>query len=157
MKTLFSAGAPRADFRQTARRALGTPVFAPLMAQRVLARAIVGAAAAHLALSALGVSVWHCPVREVTGVPCPGCGLTRAIMLLLRGDFYGALKMHAYAPLLLVALLLLFGAAVLPREYSQRFTKFVAHLESRTGIGAVLLALLPIYWIARLIFHAAPL
>ncbi len=127
------------------------------MEQRVLARAIVGAAAAHLALSVCGVSVWHCPVREVTGVPCPGCGLTRAVMLLLRGDFYGALKMHAYAPLLLIALILLFGAAVLPREYSQRLTKLVARLESRTALGATLLALLPIYWIVRLILHAAPL
>lgn len=32
----------------------------------------------------------------MTGFPCPGCGLTRAMFMVLRGDFAGAWKMHPF-------------------------------------------------------------
>jgi Protein of unknown function (DUF2752) len=40
-----------------------------------------------------------CPMAGVLGVPCPGCGLTRATLALMRGDLRGALHLH---PLVLV-------------------------------------------------------
>jgi hypothetical protein len=40
-----------------------------------------------------------CPMATVLGVPCPGCGLTRATLALLHGDLRGALALH---PLVLV-------------------------------------------------------
>jgi Protein of unknown function (DUF2752) len=41
-----------------------------------------------------------CPFAELFGLPCPGCGLTRAAWALLRGDFRGALSLHPLSPLL---------------------------------------------------------
>ena len=35
-----------------------------------------------------------CPMAGVLGIPCPGCGLTRATLALLRGDFRSALSLH---------------------------------------------------------------
>ena len=35
-----------------------------------------------------------CPFRMMTGIPCPGCGLTRATLHALTGDFAGALRFH---------------------------------------------------------------
>jgi hypothetical protein len=35
-----------------------------------------------------------CPMAGVLGLPCPGCGLTRATIALARGDFRGALHLH---------------------------------------------------------------
>lgn len=35
-----------------------------------------------------------CPVRLVTGYPCPGCGITRAALSLLRLDFAGAATLN---------------------------------------------------------------
>ncbi|MBC8570765.1 DUF2752 domain-containing protein [Zongyangia hominis] len=33
---------------------------------------------------------YRCPLYAVTGVPCPGCGITRGAAALLRLDFAGA-------------------------------------------------------------------
>lgn len=41
-----------------------------------------------------------CPFALLTGVGCPGCGLTRAASALVRGDVAAAWEMH---PLVLVA------------------------------------------------------
>jgi hypothetical protein len=39
----------------------------------------------------------RCPVAVFIGRPCPGCGMTRAVRLLLFGDVMGSLRMHALA------------------------------------------------------------
>ncbi|MDR1801653.1 MAG: DUF2752 domain-containing protein [Lachnospiraceae bacterium] len=41
-------------------------------------------------------SPYLCPVYTFTGIPCPGCGLTRAGKLLLHGDLDGAFHMHPF-------------------------------------------------------------
>ncbi|NLB50352.1 MAG: DUF2752 domain-containing protein [Clostridiaceae bacterium] len=46
-----------------------------------------------------------CFFARVFGIPCAGCGSSRAFSLLLRGQFRDALRMH---PLILVSLTLLF-------------------------------------------------
>ena len=43
----------------------------------------------------------RCPFFEATGLLCPGCGGTRALAALLRGDFAGAWRLNG----LVVALL----------------------------------------------------
>ena len=50
-----------------------------------------------------------CPLALFAGIPCPGCGLTRATIALFHGDLGAALRFH---PLVLV-LTPLFGAAML--------------------------------------------
>ncbi len=36
-----------------------------------------------------------CPVLRYAGFPCPGCGMTRALIYALRLDFAAAFGMHA--------------------------------------------------------------
>lgn len=36
-----------------------------------------------------------CIILKITGVHCPGCGMTRAILSALRFDFLSAFKYHA--------------------------------------------------------------
>lgn len=62
------------------------------------------AASALFCAAALGLA-WHfdllpCPWASLLGIPCPGCGLSRAAALLVRGDLEGALRLHPLSPLL---------------------------------------------------------
>ena len=43
---------------------------------------------------AWSVTGTSCTIRSITGLPCPGCGLTRALLLFLHGDLAGAWGMH---------------------------------------------------------------
>ncbi len=38
-----------------------------------------------------------CAFHALTGLPCPGCGLTRAFCALARGHFYEAWQLHPFA------------------------------------------------------------
>ena len=45
-----------------------------------------------------------CLFHSITGIPCPGCGMGRASLLLAKGDVAGALFMHPLSlPFMLVA------------------------------------------------------
>jgi hypothetical protein len=61
--------------------------------------ACVPAAFAWPAVSAATGARLLCPLRELTGVPCPLCGMTRAATSLAAGDLGASL---AFNPLLLV-------------------------------------------------------
>ena len=62
--------------------------------------------AAVLVLSACLEPAWVgrqptlCAVRAATGVPCPGCGLTRAFVATAHGDLVGAFGFHPFGPVL---------------------------------------------------------
>ena len=46
-----------------------------------------------------------CPMDTLLGIPCPGCGMTRAYILLLKLDIAGAFRTHPMfwsVPILLV-------------------------------------------------------
>jgi len=48
-----------------------------------------------------------CLNKRIFGLDCPGCGIQRAMALLVQGDFYGAFHMYpAIYPLLLLAVVL---------------------------------------------------
>ena len=48
-----------------------------------------------------------CPSRLLFGVNCPGCGMTRSVLLTLGGDLRGALDVNPAGPFLVAALILL--------------------------------------------------
>ncbi len=51
-----------------------------------------------------------CPVLAVTGVDCPGCGMTRACVALAQGEIASAWSFHPFAFLLVpLALLVAFA------------------------------------------------
>ena len=41
---------------------------------------------------------FHCPIKHLFGISCPGCGMTRAHLALLRLDFKEAFHLHPMFP-----------------------------------------------------------
>lgn len=37
-----------------------------------------------------------CPMKLMLGIPCPGCGMTRATLLLLQGKFLASMEMNPF-------------------------------------------------------------
>ena len=62
---------------------------------RELALALFVVGAVVLAAHAAGIVL--CSLRRFTGIPCPGCGSTRAAMLVLRGEFAAAVALNPLA------------------------------------------------------------
>lgn len=72
-------------------------------------------------------SLPQCLLHDLTGFYCPGCGATRALELLARGDVLGAARMNALLPcaLLFVPLLTCFDRTC-ARIYRSRAFAWVA-------------------------------
>ena len=47
-----------------------------------------------------------CPIRQITGVPCPTCFLTRSTCLALQGDLEDSFKMHIFGPFIALFLII---------------------------------------------------
>lgn len=56
-------------------------------------------------ISMFAVTGGICPVRGLFGIPCPACGSTRAMLLFVKGDFIGCMRMNPAAPLLFFCLI----------------------------------------------------
>jgi hypothetical protein len=54
-----------------------------------------------------------CPWRALTGVACPGCGLTRATGALLHGRFGDAFDLHPFALVVVIEAALLWAVSLL--------------------------------------------
>ena len=66
---------------------------------------IISFIAIYLLLAVFTPFVWvFDPVTDLFGFPCPGCGMTRATLALLRLDFVAAFK---YNPSIYIGILLL--------------------------------------------------
>ena len=63
------------------------------------------------------VNIILCPTKWALGIPCPGCGMTRAMSLLLKGNIVAAVAMN---PNILIALVVMLLAPFL--LFSQWFT-----------------------------------
>lgn len=126
--------------------------LATILRNRKFGLLLTGALAVHIVLSVLGLPGWQCPVLKLTGVPCPGCGLTRACLLLLRGDLQTSMKFHAFAPVFIVFVSLMILSTLLPRSVTELVIHKTETLERQTGLTIIILGGLILYWLARLLF-----
>ena len=132
----------------------GWPDFtlASLLRDRRVSLVLAGVAAAQVLGVATGVGGWPCPLKAALGIPCPGCGLTRASVALLRGEFAAAFGLHAFAPVLLIGLAAAAVAGFLPAARREAFAAALARFERRTKAAYVVLGAMLLYWSVRLLF-----
>lgn len=97
---------------------------------------------AFVSLTGFGIP---CPILWITGAYCPGCGITRACVCLLHGDFSGALAHNALVVLLL-PLLLAYGVYAAIRYVRGRA---VGNSRWELVFWLVALVLTVAFWIVR--------
>ena len=109
--------------------------------RRIGAWLLAGGAALALRSWNLLPLEWSCPLRQLTGQPCPACFLTRSLLAGLRGDWAGSLHWH---PLGLPLLLGVGGitAALLAGQLS--------HPRRLLPLGLGASGLLLVVWLIRL-------
>ena len=130
---------------------------AALLASLAVARGLAEAspAAVHVAGHELPVI---CPSRLLFGVNCPGCGMTRSVLLTLGGDLRGALHVNPAGPVLVVFLVLLATqlllAARVPEESSGGSSLVPRRLLPWVSLyGVVVASVMMVNWVGGFI-HA---
>ena len=125
-------------------------IMTDLLADRRIAAVLSAAAVLLVVLRRVGMTGWQCPVDTAIGQPCPGCGLTRALSALMGGEWQIALQSHPLAPLAAAAIALLAAVSVLPAAGGRKIAATVAMVESRSGIGLLIIVAAIAQWIGRL-------
>lgn len=94
-----------------------------------------------------------CPIRFVTGISCPGCGMTRAYIELLRFDFAHATFFHPLWPLPMI-----FAVLYVLRAYLKRKGITVKHEDAiiKAYAFANYAAFLTVYIIRMLYLRTDP-
>jgi hypothetical protein len=91
-----------------------------------------------------------CVFRSVTGIPCPGCGLARSMVIAMHGGVAKSLEYHRLGFIVLIYVFIQFiyrgGALVFPK-----FLIHFARFEIILNRGIILMALiLVLNWIITL-------
>jgi hypothetical protein len=121
--------------------------------------------AAFAALSALFVAaaLWRppddglplCALKLATGVSCPGCGMTRALAAIGRGEPALALKYHVFAPIVALAAVFTWAAIGIGLATGRNFLPDLN--GRRVSIACVVfIAAFLAYWLFRLWRGTAP-
>jgi hypothetical protein len=104
------------------------------------------AAATTAGLLLFGTLLWGsavpCAVATLTHHPCPGCGSTRAVLALFRGDLEAVVRTNPFGP---------FMAAILGVLVYQAITSMLFDGSGKvlTRVVVVIAALETVLWVAR--------
>jgi len=80
-----------------------------------------------------------CPFKMLTGFPCPGCGITKSIIFLYKGDIVKSLSYHIFGPFVIlfciVSIFVLTLEIITQKEY---FNKLFYSTKVAYTLGFVL-------------------
>jgi len=128
----------------------GPLVIAPILRERFPLWFVFLGPVLFLGAYRLGLIFWDCPFHHLTGLQCPGCGMTRAACWLVRGDVDVAVSYHPFVLLIAAAWLFFAVAAFLPKGARGRLADFVARMERRFWVVPILGTAFFAYGLARL-------
>ncbi len=99
-----------------------------------------------------GRSFSLCTFRAVSGIPCPSCGSTRAVLRVLDGDLLGGFLMN---PLVMLALTVI-GVVLALRLLFRWRVEWNFGRADYWILGALLLGAVAANWIWVIRWHATP-
>ncbi|WP_440421829.1 DUF2752 domain-containing protein [Prevotella merdae] len=101
----------------------------------------------------LNLSITLCPTKILWGIPCPGCGITRAVKLCFEGDLLAAVRMNPNIILVWIVLpiapLILITQLKTRKDYIARINAF---LDKKVYLVIILIAEGSI-WIYNIVRH----
>jgi len=68
-----------------------------------------------------------CPFEALTGIPCPGCGMTRAILSLIAGNFGAAALYNPFCFFLLFMVIASIAPARLQKQVPARLARLLPY------------------------------
>lgn len=90
-----------------------------------------------------------CPFKMLTGLPCPGCGITKSIVFFYDGDLIKSFSYHLFGPILLV-----FCFYYLMKLSAELYYKKVFFENWNTKkIAYIFAAILIVYHVIRLVLY----
>jgi hypothetical protein len=98
----------------------------------------------------LGVADLSCPFYEMTGRPCPGCGLTRSCLSLAQGEVAQSLQHHALGPVFVGIGSFCLLSSLLPKAVRGRLVAVIKRWDERLHFSGLLLTTLVIYAVVRM-------
>lgn len=118
----------------------GAPRFpaliGPMLASRGLCLSLLLGVAVLLLAHGTGYA-WDCPLHRFTGIPCPGCGMTRAVACALRGEWALGLRHNPFVIAAVLCAALLLASTVVPGTHRTRLAARVSALERKTGLTTI--------------------
>ncbi|GAB99222.1 hypothetical protein GONAM_08_00130 [Gordonia namibiensis NBRC 108229] len=138
----------RSDLRLSPTGALGAAVVG------LSGAAAVGAACAFTP-AGIAEGPGICPFAFMTGLPCPGCGLTRSWVAFMHGDSGASFRFNVFGPILLILTIVTVSLAVATLVRRRR-----SPLEGWRDVvlgraGAILLGAWLTYGLVRIVDAAA--
>ncbi len=106
-----------------------------------------------LAVHATGSALLQCPVPAATGCRCPGCGMTRSVVALARGDVEASFALHPFGGIFAFGWLLLVASELLGRR-REVLARAVARVETRVPLSSIVLGAFAAFGIGRLVSDA---
>ncbi len=75
-----------------------------------------------------------CYTKQLWGFDCPGCGMQRSIVFLLKGEFGAAFEMYPA----IYPMLLLFGFLIMDKLYSIKYSSKITNILMIGTVGILL-------------------
>lgn len=115
---------------------------------RIFLLTLIGVGFASLLFGLLpeNLALYPCPFHTITGIECPGCGMTRACIALARGDIGNAFQ---YNPFSLGLVLFAGGFALFPSDIRRCWQRLPHNIRTLTGWSMLILILG--FWAHRII------
>lgn len=98
-----------------------------------------------------------CIIKNVTGFPCPSCGTTRAVTLILEGKFIESLLLNPFGILVAVVMTIfpfwILIDIILKKESFFRMYKKTEATSRKPWLASILILLVLLNWIWNIYKH----